>query len=355
MRPRGERTLGGRLGPAALEALAEVSLLLSRQLELQPLLRQITDAVADLTGAHNVVLWQTEPGARRLARRAWTTDPSVDSVEMPESLGFDEGGTGWVARERAPLFIPDVAADARIVAAAWAMRYDLVGFSGVPLVAGDDLVGVLTLNLKRGHVLGEDDQLLLSTFAAQAAVAIRNANLFREVTSRGDRLRRVADLARTVSGALELEAVLSQVTAASVELRPDSLSIIRLVDREAGGYRLAGMGGTAAGGRVEVLPFGRGLTHVVAETRQPLLVRDTGTDPRTAAHDWYASMRLTVYYGVPILAGEELLGVLNVNFPAGTVPTADEREAIGLFASQAAVAIHNANLFAQSESRRRAA
>ena len=345
----------GRLSPAALEALAEVSLLLSRQLDLDPLLRQITDAVADLTGAHNVVLWEADWTRRRLVRRASTTDAGIPTVDMPASLAFGEGGTGWVAMHRQPLVVPDITTDRRIVAAAWAMRYDLVTFTGVPLVAGDELVGVLTLNLKRGHVLGKDDQALLSSFAAQAAVAIRNANLFREAASRSDRLRRVADLARSVSGALELETVLSEVTAAVVELRPSIMCIIRLVDTEAGGYRLAGMGGAAPEGRALVLPFGQGLTHVVAETRKPLLIADTGADPRTVNQEWYATLGLTAYYGVPIVAGEELLGVLNVSFAAGESPTPDEREAIGLFASQAAVAIRNAKLFAESEGRRRAA
>ncbi|HEY3066507.1 MAG TPA: GAF domain-containing protein [Methylomirabilota bacterium] len=345
----------GRLSPAALEALAEVTLLLSRQFDLEPLLQQITDSVADLTGAHNVVLWEADWMRRRVVRRAATTDPAIDTVDMPVSLAFGEGGTGWVASHRQTLVVPDVTADPRIVSAAWAMRYDLIAFTGVPLVAGDELVGVLTLNLERGHVLGKDDQALLSSFAAQAAVAIRNANLFRDAASRSDRLRRVADLARSVSGALDLETVLSEVTAAVVELRSHSMCIIRLVDAEAGGYRLAGMGGAAPDGRTLVLPFGHGLTHVVAETRKALVVTDTGADPRTANQDWYASLGLSVYYGVPIVAGDELLGVLNVSFPAGESPTGDEREAIGLFASQAAVAIRNANLFAESEGRRRAA
>ena len=168
-------------------------------------------------------------------------------------------------------------------------------------------------------------------------------------------MRPIADLARSVQSALELDVVLRQVTAAITALRPDLLCIIRLLDREAGGYRLGAMGGAAAEGRVSILRFGEGLTHVVAETRRPLLVEDLRSDPRAAGKDWYAERRLTAYYGVPIDAAGELLGVLNVSFPDGQPPTADEREIIELFASHAAVAIRNARLLAQSEARRRAA
>jgi GAF domain-containing protein/ActR/RegA family two-component response regulator len=148
--------------------------------------------------------------------------------------------------------------------------------------------------------------------------------------------------------------VLNQVAAAIKALRPDLPCNIRVLDRQAGGYRLIGRDETVAG-RAPVLRFGEGLTHVVAETRRPLLVEDVQADPRTAGREWYAQKGLSIYYGVPIEAGDELLGVLNVSFPAGQAPTADERELIDLFASHAAVAIRNARLFAQSESRRLAA
>ena len=46
----------------------------------------------------------------------------------------------------------------------------------IPLLAGDELVGVLTL--ERGHVVDEHARALLVSFASQAAVALLNARLF---------------------------------------------------------------------------------------------------------------------------------------------------------------------------------
>ena len=339
----------------ALQALADVNLALSRELDLPRLLSQITSSVADLTGAYNVVLWQVDTAARRVVPRATSRHASIGDVAMPGFLAFGEGGTGWVAQHRQPLYADDVTTDPRIAAVDWAVANDLVSFAAVPLLAGDDLLGVRMLNLRRGHRLGEEDRALLAAFASQAAVAMRNAHLFFEVTRRSEMLRRVADLARSMSSALELESVLSQVTAAVVGVRPGIQCILRLVDREAGGYRLAGMGGAESGDRLRVLPFGQGLTHVVAETRRSLLVTDTRLDPRTAGGDWFTARGLTVFYGVPVEAGGALLGVLFANFPADAVPTAGEREAIDLFAGQAAVAIRNASLFAENDARRRVA
>jgi len=170
-----------------------------------------------------------------------------------------------------------------------------------------------------------------------------------------ERLRRIGELARSVSSTLDLTAVLDHVTAGVSALRPDAACSVRLIDPAAGGYRLARAGGVRIVGRRQVIPFGRGLTHAVAETGRPLLVEEYPSDPRALEGHWSASRGLTVYYGAPVGAAGELLGVLSVNLPAGAPPTPEEREMIETLAGQAAVAMRNARLFTRSEARRRAA
>src|SRR5438132_675669 len=177
----------------------------------------------------------------------------------------------------------------------------------------------------------------------------------RRMPNGAERLRRIAELARSVSSALDLEAVLDHVTAAVSALRPDAACSVRLIDQLVGGYRLAGVGGVPIADRRPVIPFGRGLTRAVAETGRPLFVEEYSDDPRALEGHWAAARGLTVYYGAPIGAAGELLGVLSVNLPAGALPTLEEREMIEALAGQAAVAMRNARLFTQSEARRRAA
>jgi hypothetical protein len=57
------------------------------------------------------------------------------------------------------------------------------------------------------------------------------------------RLRQVASLARAVAGTLDTDAVLRQVVEAVRALRPGASCVVRLVDLERGGYRLAAMSG----------------------------------------------------------------------------------------------------------------
>ncbi len=172
-----------------------------------------------------------------------------------------------------------------------------------------------------------------------------------------DRFRQAFEIFRSVFSAEKPEAVLERVTDAVAVLRPDSHCAICLVDRDAGGYRLTAVCGAGGGaeGLPSVLPFGVGLVDVVAESRRPLLVPDVGADPRAVAVDWCVARGFTVSYQVPIQFGEDVLGLLNAYFPAGSPPTGEEQEIITLLAAQAAAAIHNTRLFMTSEKRRRAA
>lgn len=67
---------------------------------------------------------------------------------------------------------------------AWARTYDLLVFAGVPVLAADALVGVLTLDLERGHVVDGHTRALLVSFASQAAVALRTARLLAQTRCR---------------------------------------------------------------------------------------------------------------------------------------------------------------------------
>ena len=166
------------------------------------------------------------------------------------------------------------------------------------------------------------------------------------------RLRQIAALARTVSGQRDLDAVLAHLRMAMQSLRPDARCSIRLVDDAAGGYRLASDAGDLEG-RAALIPFGEGLTDVVATQRRPLLVADTRTERPTGSTASYVGQGFTAYYGTPIAAGDRLFGVLNMNLPTGALPSEEERDIIDLLADQAAIALSNVDRYRDAENRAR--
>jgi diguanylate cyclase (GGDEF)-like protein len=91
-----------------------------------------------------------------------------------------QGISGWVAEHREPLLVEDVEKDPRFARRS-AERYTTHSLVSAPLLAGDQLVGVMNVNNKRGGgAFQREDLDLLVAIASQAAGAIANARLHEE-------------------------------------------------------------------------------------------------------------------------------------------------------------------------------
>jgi len=339
-------------------ALTEVNAALTQELDLAPLLRHITEALARLTGAPAVVLWDADTVNRRLVRRAWTVDPSVGTFDMPMELGFDQGGTGWVARNRAPLFVDDVTVDDRIRSVSWARSNDFTAFAGAPVMGGDTLAGVLTLNLRHGEGLGEDGRELLVSFASQAALAVRNARLFSETQARRREAESLAGLSRVLAQTLDpvamaqeiadaVRALMGTQTAGLYRLDPDSGDIIAVAT--------AGDIGPTEG-RVVGFPRGTGVASVAARERRPVITANLLDDPRIVLPpDVRSRIEQATYravLSVPLVARDTVLGALSVGDVAGRVFSESDVRLAQAVADQAALTLENARLYVEATRRR---
>jgi signal transduction histidine kinase/HPt (histidine-containing phosphotransfer) domain-containing protein/ActR/RegA family two-component response regulator len=76
--------------------------------------------------------------------------------------------------------------DSRVVTKGWHRAYNLHSLLSVPILDPEALLGVIVLSRSQPFQLEPEDQTLLDSFVAQAAVAIRNASLYAaEATARG--------------------------------------------------------------------------------------------------------------------------------------------------------------------------
>ncbi|MDO8474718.1 MAG: GAF domain-containing protein [Candidatus Rokubacteria bacterium] len=339
-----------------LRALADVNAALSQQLDLEPLLKQITLALAQLTGARNVVFWEVDAARGCLVRRAWSSDPSISADDLPSALPFDKGGTGWVASHRQALFIEDVTRDPRIQSQQWAAAHGLFSFVGVPVVSGDDLLGVLTLNLPREDLPAEDDREILTSFASQAAVAVRNARLFAEATRRRREAEELADGARMLTESLDISEVADRVVKSVLPIFGVDSAGLRLLRPDGTLEAIAWTGPAAAHFKPgHVIEPGIGLAvRVIAEGRA-VSTSDIFADPALALTD---DLRLRLeqsgtraLLAVPLRAKGELIGVLLI--ASGVVREFSDADAALLqaFADQAALAMENARLYGEATRR----
>jgi PAS domain S-box-containing protein len=169
---------------ARMHTLTRLNQLISASLDMDEVLREIAKAAATLMDAALVRIWIADEATQTLTPRAISDDRLADGYST-QDMRFGERSVGWAAQHRQPLHIPDVFVDRLIVSREWYRARGLSSLLALPILHHDALLGVLVLNGRRPFDLGPDDQALLDSFVAQAAVAIRNASLYAtEATAR---------------------------------------------------------------------------------------------------------------------------------------------------------------------------
>jgi signal transduction histidine kinase len=105
-----------------------------------------------------------------------------DDVRLPkERIRLGEGLNSWVASHHEPLLIGSVADEKRIGVRAVADSKPTESWLGVPMIARDRLIGVISVESFKKNAFTNDDMLLLTAIANQAAVAIENAHLYKDL------------------------------------------------------------------------------------------------------------------------------------------------------------------------------
>jgi two-component system sensor histidine kinase UhpB len=165
---------------AQLEALREVGLELTAELDLDTLLHSIVLRATELVGAIRGAFYLHRTG-REVLERSASTDQHGAPSEVILQRGEGLSGRVWETGEAQ---IVDEYGDWEGRAEAWE-SYPTGAVMGVPVRWGSDGVeveffGVLSVAAEVPRVFSPADARLLVLFATEAAVAIRNARLYEQ-------------------------------------------------------------------------------------------------------------------------------------------------------------------------------
>jgi signal transduction histidine kinase len=105
-----------------------------------------------------------------------------DGARLPkERLPVGEGLNSWVVTHHQPLLIGSVADEARLGLKSVADSKPTESWLGVPMIARDRVIGVISVESYRKNAFKQDDVILLTAIANQAAVAIENQQLYKDL------------------------------------------------------------------------------------------------------------------------------------------------------------------------------
>lgn len=163
-----------------LNRLVEVSLVINSTLELEPLLRFIMDAAAELTRAQVASILLIDNKTQELHFMAFASESDEEQAKRLKRIPvpLNKSIAGAIVLENKPIRLDDVTKDPRH----YRVTDDKSGFLtnsllGVPMRIKERVIGVLEAVNKLDNGWSDDDQLYLEILASQAAVAIENASL----------------------------------------------------------------------------------------------------------------------------------------------------------------------------------
>src|SRR5256712_11627132 len=168
---------------ARLEALLEISRELSRIQPLESLLGKMAEACGELLDSDSVGI-RVRDGDDLVLAGAYGA--SADAMSTPR-LKMGESLSGTVAVSGEPLVVWNPADDPRLTPSHREAyrRHDYRAFLGVPLtVGGAQVLGVLSIRTRREYGFSLEDLHIVGAFAAQAAIALENARLYRQTQQR---------------------------------------------------------------------------------------------------------------------------------------------------------------------------
>ncbi|HSB41516.1 MAG TPA: GAF domain-containing protein [Methylomirabilota bacterium] len=339
-------------------ATSEILRVISRSpTDVQPVFDAVTLSAARLCEARDSHLFRVEGDQLRLAAQHGAL-PGAETLPLVPTTA-----SGRAVLERRTIHIADMQREEEEYpeGSGVARRLGHRAVLLVPLIRDGEAIGVIGVRRAEARPFSERQVALLETFADQAVIAIQNARLFAELEARNRELRVALEQQTATSELLkvigrstfDLQPVFETLAENAVRLCEAERAFIFRFDGEV--LRGVASQNVSPGLKafVEANPVVPGPTSATARAameRQVVHVHDASSDPEYT----YGGRGIDQYrtiVGVPMLRMGELLGVITI-YRHEVRPFTDGQIALmETFADQAAIAIENARLLTELQTK----
>ncbi len=352
------------------EAVGAISRSLIQGLDVQVVAQQIAHHARGLLNAMAATVYRLEPATGGLVMLALSGDIGP-VLRPPFTLGSGEGLAGAALRQRRSIITPNLLAEAglhfspafRDAIEASAYRAALA----VPLMVRGRILGVFSVVDRQGREFTPADVRLAEAFAAHAAVALNNAQLYAaerearaEAEAAATRSRLLADGSRALSSSLDYDRSLAELVGVLTRDFAD-WAVVLLARRDGTLRRVAAACADAARGpllaelAVTAPPLTGDGARALADGQSLFLPRASAEDVgRLVGDSRYAALLARLaprsLMVLPLVARARVLGALVVIRTATPAPfTEDDLRTARDLAGRAALAVDSARLYRQAE------
>jgi GAF domain-containing protein/two-component sensor histidine kinase len=340
-----------------IEALHEIDNAITSTLELGAVLELLLE---------KIVVFLPVPAATniRLFNPATGKFENTACQGMDESMWKAEGReSGQLSRRiretKRPFFIENIQMDSEKMAPSFLRKQGFVSYLGVPLIAKNEVVGILGFYTRKFHQFDQQEVDFLLTLAGQAAVAIHNAQLYEQINvsksslestnqSLQKSLRQLSGLYTALAPLTPSESIhqmMGGIIERLLEATGSDAGLIRVRDPQTGTYPFSGHRGFPDDylRRVETAPAG-GAVDWVVKHGEPIIAPDIAQEPR-----FKGKVQLQLGFRscamLPLKVQNEVRGIFHLTSRQAGYFDEGQRDHLMAIARQMTIALENKELF----------
>jgi putative nucleotidyltransferase with HDIG domain len=328
-----------------LSAIFDISKGFISQMNLKELLDLIVDVTLKIMNAEicSLMLLNDEKSELRIYSSRGLTDDIINNTVIK----VGEGISGYVAKTGKPLFIEDISKEKKF------KRTDNPIYKGkslisVPLIVKDEIIGVINVTSKvKGEKFTNDDLYALMVIATQAAIAIDNSRMYKELENKLKAVTSILEISRAVISSMDLNKVLELIVEKANEIMKTSICSIRLLEEDNETLVLRASIGLSDEyiSKVKRIKVGDSVAGIVLKEGKPISVYSIKNEPKYIFTEAAAKEGINSLLCVPIVSKEKIIGVITVYKNEVHNFSDDEINLLSTFAAEVAVAIENAKLY----------
>ena len=211
----GERT-------RTIEASAEVSRQLSTILNPDELTTAVVEQLKATFNYYHAQIYLLDEAGENLVMAGGTGDVGRTLLVQNHHVPFGKGLVGGAAAAQQPILVPDVSQEPRWLSNP--LLPDTKAEAAVPIMRGEQFVGVLDVQNDEVGSLSQHDVDLLSTIASQVAVALQNATLFKQQQQAASLLEKEKERIQTILETISISVAISSVAEGKILYANKSLA-----------------------------------------------------------------------------------------------------------------------------------
>ncbi|MEA2603967.1 MAG: hypothetical protein QOF89_4959 [Acidobacteriota bacterium] len=327
----------------AAEVVARVTLLEDPGATLISIARETRDAL----GCGAVVLFRYDENTGSLIHPA-----ALAGVHSVVDESSDLTLVLAMVEHNAPYIVSDVTRDEKFKDTPFGLKEGIESCVALPLKAAGRKVGVMFVSYRNRRRFTGDELTLMELFANQAAVAIRNAQLFDERATKLAQQEALADLSRQLLSVKSVQETMDRAVAFAAKVLETEFCNIVLPDREGQLKFGAAIGWEQSKIKDVVVAPGQGSqTGYTILRRGPVSVYDYTKVKNFGVPEVIAGHGIRSGLSVPMFREEQIVGAMVIHTRRARHFTEEDATLLGLIANQTAIALERAKQYEENNRR----